>query len=43
MSNPNGLLSQKLWHYLNQGRTLNDMLMRGRGPPIEWLTLILAN
>jgi len=28
MSNPNGLLSQKLRHYLNQGRTLNDILMR---------------
>jgi len=28
MSNPNGLLSQKLCHYLNQGRTLNDILMR---------------
>jgi len=24
MSNPNGLLSHKLCHYLNQGRTLND-------------------
>jgi len=28
MSKPNGLLSQKLCHYLNQGRTLNDILMR---------------
>ena len=28
MSNPNGLLSQILCHYLNQGRTLNDILMR---------------
>jgi len=28
MSNQNGLLSQKLYHYLNQGCTLNDMLMR---------------
>jgi len=28
MSNPNGLLSQKLYRYLNQGRTLNDILMR---------------
>jgi len=28
MSNPNGLLSQKLYHYLNQGRTLNDISMR---------------
>jgi len=28
MSNPNGLLSQKLCRCLNQGRTLNDMLMR---------------
>jgi len=27
MSNPNGLLSQKLCHYLDQGRTLNDMLL----------------
>jgi len=27
MSNPNGLLSQKLCHYLNQGRTLNDILI----------------
>jgi len=26
MSNQNGLLSQKLCHYLNQGRTLNDIL-----------------
>jgi len=28
MSNPNGLLSQKVCHRLNQGRTLNDILMR---------------
>jgi len=28
MSNPNGLLSQKLCHHLNQGRTANDILMR---------------
>ena len=28
MSNPNGLLSQKLCHYRNKGRTLNDRLMR---------------
>jgi len=28
MFNPNGLLSQKSCHYLNQGRTLNDILMR---------------
>jgi len=28
MSNPNGLQSQKLCHYLDQGRTLNDILMR---------------
>jgi len=28
MSNANGLLSQKLCHCLNQGRTLNDILMR---------------
>jgi len=26
MSNPNGLLNQKLSHYLNQGRTLNGLL-----------------
>jgi len=25
MSNPNGLLSQKLCHYLNQGRKLNGL------------------
>jgi len=28
MSDPNGLLSQKLCHYLDQGRTLNDILLR---------------
>ena len=28
MSNPNGLLTQKLCHCLIQGRTLNDILMR---------------
>jgi len=28
MSNPNGPLSQKLCHYFNQGRTLNDIFMR---------------
>jgi len=28
MSNPYGLLSQILCHCLNQGRTLNDILMR---------------
>jgi len=28
MSNPNGLLSQTLCHCLDQGRTLNDILMR---------------
>jgi len=27
MSNPNRLLSQNICHYLNQGRTLNDILM----------------
>jgi len=27
MSNPNGLLSQKFCHYLDQGRTLNDILL----------------
>jgi len=27
MSNPNGLLSQKLCHCLDQGRTLNDTLL----------------
>jgi len=26
MYNPNDLLSQKLCQYLNQGRTLNDLL-----------------
>jgi len=41
MSNPNGLLSQKLCHYLNQGRILNDTFYCG--PHIQWLTLILAN
>jgi len=28
LSNPNDFMSQKLFHYLNQGRTLNDILMR---------------
>jgi len=28
MSNPNDLLSQNLCHYLNQGCTLNNILMR---------------
>jgi len=28
MSNPNGLLGQKSCHYLNQGRTFYDILMR---------------
>ena len=28
MSNPNGFLSQKLCHYLDQGRTLKDILLR---------------
>jgi len=28
MSNPNGLLGQKVCHYLNKGRTLNDILLR---------------
>jgi len=37
MSNPNGLLSQKLCHYLNQGRTLNGILLRAA----QWLNLIL--
>jgi len=27
MSNPNGLLSQNVCHYLEQGRTLNDILL----------------
>jgi len=27
MSNQNGLLSQKVCHYLDQGRTLNDILL----------------
>jgi len=26
MYNPNVLLSQKLFHYLDQGRTLNDII-----------------
>jgi len=28
MSNPNGLLSQKVCHYLNQDRALNNILMK---------------
>jgi len=40
MSIPNGLLSQKLCHYLNQGRTLNNI---NEGRTLKWLTLILAN
>jgi len=28
MSNPNGLLSQNVCHYLDQGRTLNDIILR---------------
>jgi len=28
MSNPNGLLSQKVCHYIDQGRTLKDILLR---------------
>jgi len=28
MSNPNGLLSQKVCQYFDQGRTLNDILSR---------------
>jgi len=28
MSNPNSLLSQNVYHYLNQGRTLNYIVMR---------------
>jgi len=40
MSSPNGLLSQKLCHYFNQGRTLNDILLRAS----QCITaLILAN
>jgi len=27
MSNPNGLLSQKLCHYLNQGRTFTGAIL----------------
>ena len=34
LSNPNGLLSQKLCHYLDQGRKLNDILLRAA----HWLT-----
>ena len=33
MSNPNGLLSQNLCHYLNQGHTFNDIVMR----PAHWM------
>jgi len=40
MSNPNGLLSQKVWHYLNQGA---HWMAYYWGPHIAWLTLILAN
>ena len=28
VSNPNGLLNQKSCHYLSEGRTLNNILMR---------------
>jgi len=28
ISNPNGLMSQKVCHYLKQDRTLNDILMK---------------
>jgi len=28
MSNPNGLLSQKVNHYLDKGRILNDIFLR---------------
>jgi len=28
ISNPNDLLSQKVYHYLDQSRTLSDILMR---------------
>jgi len=28
MSNPNGLMSQKVCHCLDQGRTMNDILLR---------------
>ena len=34
MSNRNCLLSQKVRRYLNQGRTLNDVLMRAA----HWMT-----
>jgi len=36
MSNPNGLLSQKLCHCLNQGRTLNGILMRATHWGLLW-------
>jgi len=36
MSNPKCLLSQKLCHYLNQGHTLNNILLRR--PRIECMT-----
>jgi len=39
MSNRTCLLSKKLCHYLNQGRTLKDI----RGPHFHWFDLILVN
>jgi len=40
MSNGNCVLGQKLYHYLREGRTSNDILMRAA----HWMTftLILA-
>ena len=39
VSNPNGLLNQKVCHYLYQGRIMTYHW----GPHIAWLALILAN
>jgi len=36
MSSPNGLLSQKLCHYLNRACTLNDILMSA----VHWMTYL---
>jgi len=42
MSNPNGLPSQKLCHYLDQGRTLNDILLRA-SPSMAYFDLSKPN
>jgi len=36
MSNPNGLLSPKLCHYLNKGRALNDIVRRAAQNGLLW-------